>query len=345
MSRFAWSRRDFLHVAGGLASMAIWPAIAATATPATPAASAASAATSADPASNVCRINALLPALQEVAGRASGELGVSVIDLAGGASCAVRGDQAFPMHSMVKLIVAASVAERIGQGEIALQTPVRLQQATRPGGVGPVDVALRDHGDQTVRVERLIEAIMQYSDNAACDGLMQLVGGPAAVQADLRRWGVSDIRVDRTMRDLYAPFNAATTEAQSQRHYDALLADPRDCATPTAYAEFARRLATGSLLGTQATAIVMAAWARSALTPNRITAGLGAGWAVASRSGTGPTAGGRTTSTNHAVLATSPAGRPVLVAAFLRNAVGRDAERAAVLAEVGRAVSAACNTV
>lgn len=246
------------------------------------------------------------------------------------------------MHSMVKLIVAASVAERIGKGVFTLQTAVPLLQATRPGGVGPIDVALRDQGDQTVSVERLIEAIMLYSDNAACDGLMALVGGPAAIDADLRRWSVSGIRVDRTMRELYAPFNRARNEAEAKRRYDALLADPRDCARPTAYAEFARRLVDGKLLDAEATAIVMAAWKRSTLTPNRLTAGLGGGWTVASRSGTGPNVGGRVTATNHAVLATSPAGRPIIVAAFLRNAPGTDAARAAVLAEVGHAVAAAC---
>jgi len=121
-----------------------------------------------------------------------------------------------------------------------------------------------------------------------------------------------------------------------------LLADPRDRATPSGYAEFARRLASGSLLDAEATAIVVSRWKRSTLTPNRITAGLGPAWTVASRSGTGPNVGGRGSATNHAVLATSPAGRPVIVAAFLGNAPGSDASRAAVLAEVGRAVAEAC---
>jgi beta-lactamase class A len=331
MSRFTLSRRGFLHLAAGVAPLAIWPA--------TMWSSAASAVT---PAANVCRINALLPALEGIASRTKGELGVAVIDLAGGASCAVRGDDAFPLHSMVKLIVAASVAQRISAGQFTLQTPVTLSQATRPGGVGPIDVALREQGDQTVNVERLLDAIMLNSDNAACDGLMALAGGPAAIDADLRRWSVSGIRVDRTMLELYAPFNRGKSEAEAERHYAALLVDPRDRATPTGYAEFARRLASGSLLDAEATAIVMSRWTRSTLTPNRITAGLGAAWTVASRSGTGPNVGGRVTATNHAVLATSPAGRPVIVAAFLGNAPGSDAGRAAVLAEVGRAVAEAC---
>ena len=146
MSRFTLSRRGFLHLAAGVAPLAIWPA--------TMWSTVASAVT---PAANVCRINALLPALEGIASRTEGELGVAVIDLGGGASCAVRGDEAFPLHSMVKLIVAASVAQRISAGQFTLQTPVTLSQTARPGGVGPIDVALRDQGDQTVRVERLPE--------------------------------------------------------------------------------------------------------------------------------------------------------------------------------------------
>ena len=331
MSRFTLSRRGFLHLAAGVVPFASWPAIMWP--------SAASAVT---PIPNVCRINALLPALEGIASHTKGELGVAVIDLAGGASCAVRGDEAFPLHSMVKLIVAALVAQRIGAGLFTLQMPVTLSQATRPGGVGPIDVALREQGDQTVSVEQLLDAIMLFSDNAACDGLMALAGGPAAIDADLRNWSANGIRVDRTMRELYAPFNRAKSETEAKQHYAALLADPRDRATPSGYAEFARRLASGSLLDTEATAIVMSRWTRSTLTPNRITAGLGPAWTVASRSGTGPNVGGRVSATNHAVLATSPAGRPVIVAAFLGNAPGSDASRAAVLAEVGRAVAEAC---
>jgi beta-lactamase class A len=333
MSRFALSRRGFLQLAGGITPLALFPT-----------AMWSSGAFAEEPA-NVCRINALSMALQDVAARAPGELGVAVVDMTGGGSCAVRGDEPFLLHSSVKLIVAASVADRISRGAFTLQTAVTLRQSTRPGGVGPVDVALRDQGDQTASVARLLEAMMLYSDNAACDGLMALAGGPAGIQQDLARWSVTGIRVDRTMRDLYAPFNAATSAAESQRHYDALLADPRDRATPNAYANFALRLAAGVLLDATGTGIVMPSWQRSTLTPNRISAGLGGGWTVGSRSGTGPTMNGRTSGTNHAVLATSPAGRPVIVAAFLRDAPGGDAARAAVLAEVGRAVAAACADV
>lgn len=329
MSRITLSRRDFLQVAGlaALPISAMWFPTAA----------------AAEPAANVCRVHALSLALQDIATGTAGDLGVSIIDMASGASCAVRGDEPFPMHSSVKLIVAASVVERLRQGVFTLATPVKLMQSNRPGGVGPVDVALRDEGDQTVSVEQLLEAIMVYSDNAACDGLMALVGGPAAIDADLRRWSATGIRVDRTMGELYRPFNAARSEGEAQRHYDALLADPRDRATPTGYATFARRIADGSLLDAQATALVMGWWRRGTLIPNRITAGLGAGWMVASRSGTGPSVAGRTTSTNHAMLATSPGGRQIIVSAFLRNAPGKDAERAAVLADVGRAVRVACS--
>lgn len=84
MSRFTLSRRSFLHLAAGAVPFAIWPA--------TVWSSAASAVT---PAANVCRINALLPALEGIASRTEGELGVAVIDLAGGASCAVRATRLF----------------------------------------------------------------------------------------------------------------------------------------------------------------------------------------------------------------------------------------------------------
>lgn len=279
--------------------------------------------------------------LSALSATVDGRLGVCVRDLGDGGTSSLHGRERFVMHSTVKMIVCASIAERIARGEIGLKQSVRVPAEGRPGGQGAIDKALAAHGDGRFSVLALMEAAMLDSDNAGCDAMFSLLGGPQAVDADLRRWGIAGIRVGRTMAQTYLPFRDTV---RAKAVYDALLKDPGNDATPDGYAEFTVRLVNGSLIAPAATTLVTDLFARSRLGPGRVTAGLGPGWTVSSRTGGGPTVNGRCSGTHQTVYATTSTGRRLVVSAFLGDAAGDSARRDAVLAEVGRRVRAAWQT-
>ena len=273
--------------------------------------------------------------LKQLASNVDGQLGVCVRDLNDGGALSFNGAQRFPMHSTVKMIVTASLAERIARGEVGLRQIAQVPSEGRAGGQGPVDRVLAAHGDQRVSVLALMEAVMLESDNAACDAMFGLLGGPQTVDADLRRWGIPGIRVERTMAQTYRPFQ---DRANAGATYRAFMKNPGNDATPDGYAEFTVRLVNGRLIAPAATTLVMDLFSRSRLAQDRLTAGLGAGWSVASRSGSGPTVDGRSSGTHHIAYATTAAGTRLVIAAFLGDAAGDAARRSAVLADVGRCV-------
>lgn len=75
--------------------------------------------------------------------------------------------------------------------------------------------------------------------------------------------------------------------------------------------------------------------------PGWIRAGLPKGFSIAGKSGTGPTVDGHLSAWNDMGIVTSPSGRHMIVAAYLRDSTLSDADRCAIFADLGRVVAAA----
>jgi beta-lactamase class A len=258
--------------------------------------------------------------LEAAAAAAPGRLLVLVRDLSTGAEAGVRADERAPMHSAVKLFVAAWAAGEVAAGRLSDARTVTLRRETSPTGPGRVDRALAAAGVLSPTVGEMIEALLLDSDNAATDGLISLAPSPAA----------------RTMRALYAE------PPRTRAAWDAFLADPRDQATPRGFVRALDRLARGRLAGPAADARVRALMEQATVGAARLTAGLGPDWRVQGRTGTGVQFEGRRSSTNQAALAIHRrTGRTVAIAVLLKDADWSDATRDAAIAGVGSAVRAA----
>ena len=272
--------------------------------------------------------------LEAAAAAAPGRLLVLVRDLSTGAEAGVRADERAPMHSAVKLFVAAWAAGEVAAGRLSDARTVTLRRETSPTGPGRVDRALAAAGVLSPTVGEMIEALLLDSDNAATDGLISLAPSPAAIGQALRL--PQSVRIARTMRALYAE------PPRTRAAWDAFLADPRDQATPRGFVRALDRLARGRLAGPAADARVRALMEQATVGAARLTAGLGPDWRVQGRTGTGVQFEGRRSSTNQAALAIHRrTGRTVAIAVLLKDADGSDATRDAAIARVGGAVRAA----
>ena len=196
-----------------------------------------------------------------------GRLGVFAIDTADGATVGHRTDERFAMASSFKAILAAAVLERSVQTEGLMQ---RVLRYTERDLITHSPVAAR-HVAQGMTVADLCAATVQYSDNAAANLLMNVLGGPGAVTAFARAIGDTQFRLDRTEPALNS----------------ALAGDPRDTTTPQAMAHTLRKLVLGDALPppqrTQFTNWLLGNTTGAA----RIRAGVPAGWAVGDKTGTG----------------------------------------------------------
>ncbi|KUZ68261.1 PEN family class A beta-lactamase, Bcc-type [Burkholderia ubonensis] len=205
--------------------------------------------------------------LAELERAEGGRLGVHALDTATGRRVQHRADERFPFCSTFKaILIAAVLAESVARPALFAQR-VTYRQADLLEW-SPVT---EKHVDTGMTVGELCEATAQYSDNAAANLLMKLLGGPAAVTAFARSIGDETFRLDRWEPELNT----------------ALPGDARDTTTPAAMAASLRALALGDALPAPQRA-QYAQWLRGNKTGDkRIRAGVPTGWQVGDKTGTG----------------------------------------------------------
>lgn len=257
--------------------------------------------------------------------RTGGVIGVHVRHLETGETFSARAGEPFFMASVGKLPLAVHVLRQVEGGRIRLDDTVRLDAARMARGSSAF--RRRVSAGSRVTVAELLEAAISDSDNTAAIELLHLVGGPDPVTADLRRMGVTDIRLDRDYTRLRAPASPS---------------DTRDTATPEATTELLAALWRGRLLGAAETQRLLGWMTPSRNPAGRMVAGLPPGTTVAHKTGTWMREGERGASAlNDVGVVTLPGGRGHLaVALFVRDTRLGVADAEPPIAQVTRAIYA-----
>jgi beta-lactamase class A len=198
-----------------------------------------------------------------------GRLGVHVLDTGTGATLGHRADERFAMASTFKAILAAAVLARSARAE----DEGLLQRVVRYGERdlithSPITARHVGHG---MRVADLCAATVQYSDNAAANLLLDVLGGPGALTAFARALGDTQFRLDRTEPTLNT----------------ALPGDPRDTTTPQAMVQTLCKLVLGDALPAPQRAQLRDWLLGNTTGAARIRAGVPEGWRVGDKTGSG----------------------------------------------------------
>lgn len=256
---------------------------------------------------------ARLAALEQAAG---GRLGVGAIDCGNGRRLGYRADQRFPMCSTFKAIAAAAILAH------GTNVPGWLDQRVRYTKADLVSYSpiTEQHVDDGMSIGALCAATIQYSDNAAANLLMKLIGGPGGVTGFARSVGDTVFRLDRWETELNT----------------AIPGDPRDTTTPQAMATLLRRVALDDGLA-PAQRDQLQDWMRGNTTGDtRIRAGVPAGWAVADKTGTGAYG-----SSNDIGIVFPPNGAPLVLALYYTQADPQAKANSEILAAATKIVISA----
>jgi beta-lactamase class A len=241
--------------------------------------------------------------LAELERACGGRLGVAGFHTRSGARLQHRAHERFPLCSTFKLMLAAAVLERsttdasllgrrisVGKGDLVSHSPVAEK-----------------HLATGMTVREMCAATMQYSDNAAANLLLKVLGGPAAVTAFARRIGDTTFRLDRTEPELNT----------------AIPGDPRDTTTPTAMSDSVQRLALGDALGAPQREQMREWLLGNTTSTERFLAGVPAGWRVGDKTGAGSYG-----TTNDVGVLWPPSGAPLVLSVYLtfpdKDAKGRN---------------------
>jgi len=291
-------------------------------------------------------------------GRAfDGFVGIAVRDVETGWLASYNGSLLFPQQSVSKLWVAITVMDAVDRGRLRLDQSVTIRREDLTLFHQPIRALVGPDG-YTTTIGALIEQAMTRSDNTANDKLLWTAGGPEAVRSMLTRAGIAGVRFGPGERLLQSQ-TAGLTWKQSYSIGDAFfkarealpmsvreaalqryLANPVDGASPEGITLGLAMLSRGTLLSPASSRYLLSVMENSKTGPQRMRAGLAAGWTLAHKTGTGQQLAGLSTGYNDVGLVTAPDGRSYAVAVMIGRTTLPIPQRQRLMADVVRAVVA-----
>lgn len=254
--------------------------------------------------------------IEAIETRAGGRLGVAALDTGTGRRIGHRAGERFAMCSTFKLLLVARVLQKVERGE---EKPGRWITYGKDDLLDYAPVAREHLPKGGMTIQDLAQASIEWSDNSCANLLLATIGGPQGVTGEARALGDTTTRLDR---------NEPTLNT-------AIVGDPRDTTTPDAMLGDMNRVLLGEALKDGARQ-QLTDWMIACKTgPNRIRAGLPAGWRCGNKTGTGLNG-----TTNDIAILWPPDGRkPMLLAVYFAESKLELDAREAVIADVARVVT------
>lgn len=286
-----------------------------------------------------------------------GKTGIAVARIDGDWQLAWRENDLFPQQSVSKLWVALAVLDAVDRGEVKLGDRVRITRDDLTLFSQPIAARVLEEGSINPTVAELLEQAVNRSDNTANDSLQRRIGGPQKVRDFIARKKLGAIRFGPGERLLQAQiagltwdqsmaFNRGFEAARAKLPIDErkaamarYLADPIDGMSPGAAARALARLARGELLSAESTKYALDLLERTRTGPNRLRAGLPAGWRWGNKTGTGQNLPPITAGYNDIGIATAPDGTRYAIVVMLADTTAAVPARMQLMQAVSRAVA------
>jgi beta-lactamase class A len=264
--------------------------------------------------------SSLVPQFERIAAKARGQVGAAVLLIETGETAGIRTGEKFPMQSVFKLPIAMAVLHGVDQGKLSLDQKVLVRKSDLvPEGQGSVIRDQHPGGNFEISLRELLHAMMDVSDGTACDVLLRLAGGPAAVTKYVRSLGVNEMAIELSQKDM-------TPESRE-----------RNWASPKGALDLLRVLQQGTPVSGPNRDLLLQLMADSRTGPRRIKGLLPPGTRVSHKTGTSGTVNGLTFAINDVGIATLPDSRHLAIAVFVSNSRVGETGSEDVIAEIARA--------
>lgn len=237
-----------------------------------------------------------------------GRIGVTALDLSTGRQISILGDQRFPLASTSKIAIAATFMDGVERGRWSLSSefPLLVPRSSAKYSSARAPVSRGKY----LPASQLIELMITRSSNTATDALLDVVGGPAAVNDWMLRNGLNGFQLTRDI---------ATLVRDDGEFDPAAVVDLRDSATPDAMVNLLAGLYQGRFLSASSRRVIIGAMERCRTGKRRIPALLPASALVAHKTGSL-----NNTSSDIGII-TAPDGRSIAVAIYVTGQGSRGA--------------------
>jgi beta-lactamase class A len=260
--------------------------------------------------------------IQEVVANANAHVGVGAVLLETGDSVFIDPDGHFPSQSVYKLPIAMTVLKRVDANQLHIDQEIVVDKSdfVRWGFHSPIR-NLNPQGT-VLPLGELIRASISESDGTASDVLLELAGGPTAVQSYLSEIGIKD-------------FIVADSEKEISKDWETQY---RNWATPRASIALLREVEFGKSLSEPTRRLLLECLTDSNTGRRRIRAGLPSGTPFAHKTGTGGTKDGVTGATNDIGIITTPDGKHIAIAVYIADSTDDGWTREQLMADIAKIV-------
>lgn len=138
--------------------------------------------------------DALRKKIQNIVAAKKATVGVAIIDGNGKDTVSLNGERRFPMQSVFKFHIALALLSEVDKGKFSLEQKIALKgKDLLPGLYSPIREKYPQGAELTVA--EIIEYTVSQSDNAGCDALLRLLGGPQNVENYFVKNGFNNISI------------------------------------------------------------------------------------------------------------------------------------------------------
>ena len=132
--------------------------------------------------------------IQQIVSAKNAVVGVSIIGNDGKDTVSINGDRHFPMQSVFKFHVALAVLSQIDKGKFSLDQKIKIEKKDlMPDLYSPIRDKYPD--GVTLTISKILKYTVSESDNAGCDILLRLIGGPQVVEEYFTENNFNDISI------------------------------------------------------------------------------------------------------------------------------------------------------
>ncbi len=139
-------------------------------------------------------IDSLRQKIQQIISAKHAVVGVSIMGNNEKDSLSVNAERQYPLQSVFKFHIALVVLSQIDKGKFSLDQKIKiLKKDLLPGLYSPIRQAYPN--GVTLSISKILDYTVAESDNAGCDILLRLIGGPQAVEKYFRKNNLKDISI------------------------------------------------------------------------------------------------------------------------------------------------------
>ena len=249
--------------------------------------------------------------------------GVSITGNNGRDTLSVNGDGHFPMQSVFKFHIALAVLSLVDEGKLSLDQKIKIEKKDLlPGLYSPIRDKYPD--GTTLPLSKILAYAVSESDNAGCDVLLRLVGGPQAVEAYFMKNNFKDISIK---------INEETQQADWNLQF-------QNWTTPKAANEALERFYynRNKLLSKKSYDFIWKIMKETETGKNRIKGQLPGNTVVAHKTGTsGTNKEGLTAAVNDMGIVFLPGGRYFFISVFVTSSTENTGSNEKIIADISKA--------